>query len=217
MRQSLSSLSPETAQQQPPRARAPVVERIAGWSARHRPNTAPPATWATLPAYGSPSCARAAGPPHPFTWWKLPPAAITQPGTPACLSTVDSRPLARGSTSAREAEIFVAADRPHAVITEASSGIGAAFAARLASDGYDLTLVARRRSRLAELAARLTQAVPVTVEVHAADLTDPLGACVRPKTGSRRFAGWTCWSTTPGMARSPAWMRPWPPRRLACT
>ena len=41
MRQSLSSLSPETAQQQPPRARAPVVERIAGWSARHRPNTAP--------------------------------------------------------------------------------------------------------------------------------------------------------------------------------
>ena len=33
MRQSLSSLSPETAQQQPPRARAPVVE--------HRPNTAP--------------------------------------------------------------------------------------------------------------------------------------------------------------------------------
>jgi hypothetical protein len=41
MRQSLSSLSPETAQQQPPRARAPAVERIAGWSARHRPNTAP--------------------------------------------------------------------------------------------------------------------------------------------------------------------------------
>jgi uncharacterized protein len=88
-------------------------------------------------------------------------------------------------------------------ITEASSGIGAAFAARLASDGYDLTLVARRRSRLAELSARLTQAVPVTVEVHAADLSDPRGACVRPKTGSRRFAGWTCWSTTPGMARSP--------------
>jgi NAD(P)-dependent dehydrogenase (short-subunit alcohol dehydrogenase family) len=91
----------------------------------------------------------------------------------------------------------VAADRPHAVITEASSGIGAAFAAHLASDGYDLTLLACRRSRLAELAARLTQAVPVTVEVHAADLTDPLGACVRPKTGSRRFADWTCWSTTP--------------------
>jgi hypothetical protein len=41
MRQSSSSLSPETAQQQPPRAPAPVVERIVGWSARHRPNTAP--------------------------------------------------------------------------------------------------------------------------------------------------------------------------------
>jgi len=41
MRQSLSSLSPETAQQQPPRGCGPAVERIAGRSARHRPNTAP--------------------------------------------------------------------------------------------------------------------------------------------------------------------------------
>ena len=36
MRQSLSSVLPETAQQQPARVRVPVVERIAGWSARHR-------------------------------------------------------------------------------------------------------------------------------------------------------------------------------------
>jgi uncharacterized protein len=72
--------------------------------------------------------------------------------------------------------IFMAAtDRPHAVITGASSGIGAAFAARLAGDGYDLTLIARRRDRLTELAARLAQAAPGTVSVHIADLTDPGG------------------------------------------
>ncbi|HYB17857.1 MAG TPA: SDR family NAD(P)-dependent oxidoreductase [Streptosporangiaceae bacterium] len=65
--------------------------------------------------------------------------------------------------------------KPHAVITGASSGIGAAFAACLASNGYDLTLIARRRGRLAELAARLARATPVTVSVHAADLTDPAG------------------------------------------
>jgi len=69
----------------------------------------------------------------------------------------------------------MAADHPRAVITGASSGIGAAFAASLAAGGYDLTLVARRRDRLVGLAARLAQAGPGTVEVHAADLIDPGG------------------------------------------
>jgi uncharacterized protein len=70
---------------------------------------------------------------------------------------------------------MAATDRPHAVITGASSGIGATFAARLASDGYDLTLIARRRGRLAELAGRLAHAAPGAVSVHATDLTDPGG------------------------------------------
>jgi hypothetical protein len=35
--------------------------------ARGTAQTPLPTTWATLPAYESPSCARAAGPPHPFT------------------------------------------------------------------------------------------------------------------------------------------------------
>jgi short-subunit dehydrogenase len=59
-----------------------------------------------------------------------------------------------------------------ALVTGASSGIGAAFAAAFAERGCDLVLVARNHSRLDELAQHLRREYAVTVEVLAADLTD---------------------------------------------
>ena len=60
-----------------------------------------------------------------------------------------------------------------AVITGASSGIGKAFAERLARDGYDVVLVARRRERLEALATVLREAYGRQVDVLPADLTNP--------------------------------------------
>jgi uncharacterized protein len=59
-----------------------------------------------------------------------------------------------------------------ALITGASSGIGAVYADRLAKRGYDLILVARNAGRLTTLANRLTAETGRSVKTVAADLND---------------------------------------------
>jgi len=59
-----------------------------------------------------------------------------------------------------------------ALITGASSGMGAVYADRLARRGYDLIIVARNRGKLAKLATRLTNETKRSVEVLPADLND---------------------------------------------
>ena len=61
--------------------------------------------------------------------------------------------------------------RPLALVTGASSGIGAIFANQLAARGCDLVLVARRRDRLEQQAHAIQESHSVQVDILPADLT----------------------------------------------
>jgi len=63
----------------------------------------------------------------------------------------------------------MSAPKGTAIITGASTGIGAVYADRLAKRGYDLILVARNEERLSESAARL-KSTGRRVETITADL-----------------------------------------------
>lgn len=69
-----------------------------------------------------------------------------------------------------------------AVITGGSSGIGAAFARKLAARGYDLLLIARREDRLRSIAAETHDLHHISAEYLCADLT---GAGDRERVAAR--------------------------------
>jgi hypothetical protein len=98
-----------------------------------------------------------------------------------------------------------------AMVTGASSGIGATFARRLARDGFGLILVARRADRLEALAEEIGGA-----ETIAADLADDAGV----ERVEQRIAvaeSSTCWSITQASGpRGDSTRRRWP-GRMPCT
>ncbi len=67
-------------------------------------------------------------------------------------------------------------ERPLALVTGASSGIGVEFARQLAARGFDLVITARRGERLREVQAEIQAEHQVCVEVIENDLAAPDGA-----------------------------------------
>jgi short-subunit dehydrogenase len=97
-----------------------------------------------------------------------------------------------------------------ALVTGASSGIGAAFAEGFASAGFNLVVTARREARLQAIAAQLRSSHGVRVEVIPCDLTAPGAASVLCAEIERRGLVVTALVNSagcgaPGVFTTPAW------------
>jgi short-subunit dehydrogenase len=78
-----------------------------------------------------------------------------------------------GAPFEKEITMSSHASKGTALITGASTGIGAVYADRLAKRGYDLILVARSQDKLREIAKQIESATGRKVETLPADLTVP--------------------------------------------
>jgi short-subunit dehydrogenase len=97
--------------------------------------------------------------------------------TTICVICVSVNPdhncLTQSPTNLQPEHIMTQVHQGTALITGASTGIGAVYAERLAKRGHDLILVARSRDRLVSLAERITNETRRCVEIVDADLNDP--------------------------------------------
>src|SRR5579875_1432036 len=90
--------------------------------------------------------------------------------TRSCKPTVP--PSARPRANGRRQTMSHSSPQGTALVTGASSGIGAVYADRLARRGYDLILVARNAERLKAEAERLSAETGVRVTPLPADLSN---------------------------------------------
>lgn len=92
-------------------------------------------------------------------------------------------------------------DGQSAVVTGASSGIGAATARALARDGANVVLAARREGRLQELAGELEGEFGATVVAHPTDVTDEDAVDALAEAAADEFDGIDLFVNNAGLAR----------------